>query len=181
MSFSATRAGTRAPVPEGREVLIATRALPGIEMLLACLDARVTTRILNLDADPFAAVVAALADPGLRTLHLVGRGAPGLIAIAPGATIDAAAARSLYPATSPWVEINLWSSFTGAGRRGRHFIQTLAEMAQVRVLASDGLVGGPERGASWDLPIAARPRGLAPFARPGRDALRLPGVASGPS
>jgi hypothetical protein len=92
--------------------------------------------------------------------------------------IDAMAVRRLCPAASPRVEVNLWSSFTGAGRRGRHFVQTFAESAQVRVLASDGLVGGPERGASWDLPIAARPRGLAPFVRPGRDAVRLTGVVN---
>jgi hypothetical protein len=169
----------RAPIPDSHEVLIATRGLPGVEALIACLDARVTTRILDPDADPLAAIVAALADPELGSLHLVGHGAPGSITITPGKAIDATAVRHLYPATSPRVEVNLWSSFTGAERRGRHFVQTLAEAALVRVLASDGVVGGPERGASWDLPIAARPRGLAPFMRPGRDALRLPGIASG--
>lgn len=164
------------PMRDGREILIATRGLPELEALLACLSARVDARILRPDADPQTAIGAALAERDLRALHLVGFGAPGIIAIAAGAVIDVMAVRRLCPAASPQVEVNLWSSFTGAGGRGRHFVQTFAESAQVRVLASDGLVGGPERGASWDLPIAARPRGLAPFVRPGRDVVRLPDV-----
>ena len=181
MTFVPSASGTQpvfSPMPGGHEILIATRSLPGLDALLSCLSARVDARILEPDADSQTAIGAALAERDLGALHLVGFGAPGTIAIVPGTAIDAMAVRRLCPAASPRVEVNLWSSFTGAGRRGRHFVQTFAESAQVRVLASDGLVGGPERGASWDLPIAARPRGLAPFVRPGRDAVRLTGVVN---
>lgn len=163
---------------DSREILIASRELQGLRPLLGCLSPRVEARLLDGDADPLPAIMAALALDRLDALHLVGAGAPGEIAITRAPAMDAMAARGLAPAAARRLEINIWASHAGAGARGRHFVQALAEATHARVLASDGIVGGPDAGASWDLAIAARPRGLAPFARPARDALSLP-VADG--
>lgn len=163
-----------AKLPAPREILLASRELPGLGALLACLNPVVQVRLLEGDADPIAAIARALAHGSLEALHLVGNGAPGELSITNAPPIDAEAARGLPPAASRRLEINLWASRVGAGARGRHFLQVLAETTATRILASDGDVGGPDAGASWDLGLAARPRGSLPFARPARDALRLP-------
>ena len=162
----------RLPMPG--ELLIASRALPRLGELLACLSPEVELRLLEGEADPLPPIAAALAIDALEALHLVGIGAPGELCITDAPAIDAEVARGLRPAASRRLEINLGASRVGAGVRGRHFLQVLAESTCARILASDGDVGGPDAGASWDLGLAARPRASTPFARPGRDALRLP-------
>jgi len=161
-------------LPGPREILLASRELPGLGALLDCLHPIVEVRLLEGDADPIPAITRALAHGSLEVLHLLGNGAPGEISITAAPPLDAEAARSLRPAASRRLEVNIWASGVAAGGRGRHFLQVLAESTRARVLASDGDVGGPDSGASWDLAITARPRGSLPFARPARDALRLP-------
>lgn len=157
----------------GIEFLVISRRHRYADSVLACLNARVVVHAGETADSCLAAIVAALAAPDLSALHIVGDGVPGAITVASGATIDSHSARIFFPAVARGAEINLWSNLTGSGVIGRHFVQTLAEITRCRIFASDGLVGGPATGASWDLRIAARPRGLAPFLRPARDTLRL--------
>ena len=162
---------------DAREVLVAARDFPLLGPLLACLSQRVAPLLIRGEADPLPAIAMALGLERLDAVHLVGTGAPGIVTLTRARALDAESARSLPPARTPRLEINIWASHAGAGTRGRHFLQVMAEATRARILASDAVVGGPDAGASWDLPVAARPRVAAPFSRPARDALRLPAGA----
>ena len=62
----------RLPMPG--ELLIASRALPRLGELLACLSPEVELRLLEGEADPLPPIAAALAIDALEALHLVGIG-----------------------------------------------------------------------------------------------------------
>ena len=68
-------------LPGPREILLASRELPGLGALLDCLNPIVEVRLLEGDADPIPAIARALAHGSLEVLHLLGNGAPGEISI----------------------------------------------------------------------------------------------------
>jgi len=72
---------------------------------------------------------------------------------------------------TPFLEpqICLWSCQTGAGIKGKQFMNTLANMTNATIFATENLVGNQAKGGTWDLEKTACPRRAAPFSAEARD------------
>ena len=66
---------------------------------------------------------------------------------------------------TPFLEtqICLWSCQTGAGHKGQQFMNTLANITNATIFATENLVGNQTKGGTWDLEKIVSPRRGAPF------------------
>ncbi|MEY4680838.1 MAG: hypothetical protein RLZZ276_2487, partial [Pseudomonadota bacterium] len=152
--------------PEPAEVLVADAGVDGLDALLAGLRPGVALRLVGAGDDGLGEMAAALASPGLDTLHVLGHGEPGAVALG-GARLDpdslGALAGAVRPRAGSILDICLWSCRTGAGKEGAEFMSKLADATGATVFASSGLVGHEGKGGSWNLDRQASPRRGNPF------------------
>jgi hypothetical protein len=66
-------------------------------------------------------------------------------------------------------QICLWSCQTGAGSQGEQFMNTLANITNSTIFATEQLVGNQSKGGTWNLEKSASPRRAAPFSAEARD------------
>jgi len=149
------------------EWLIYDPTVQDVHVLLGGLNPGVRAVAVSATEDPHRVIAAALADPQLKRLHLLGHGAPGEIMfghsrITAQSWSDQMGKRHLeIAATQSPRQINFWSCKTGEGETGMNLIKTVANNTGAIINASSGLVGHASAGGSWDLDINARPS--APF------------------
>ncbi|CAM8642998.1 RTX calcium-binding nonapeptide repeat [Oxalobacteraceae bacterium] len=132
--------------------------------LLAGLREGVCAMAVPTHSDPHELIDRVLAQSGIKTLHLLGHGAPGEIMfgthrVTAGSWREQVGACTTSLSTIPTPRhINFWSCKTGEGETGMNFIKTIANQTNAVVSASSSLVGHPDKGGSWALDRHADPQ-----------------------
>ena len=125
-----------------KEVLVYDPSVSQVDVLLSGLEAGVQPQAVTSN-DALAQIEKALQQPGLKTLHVLGHGAPGEIILG-GQRIDAQSFKDICANplhnTHPEFEIAFWSCKTGHGDIGMNFLKTIANATGANVYASSGLV-----------------------------------------
>jgi len=158
-----------------REILFIDPTISELETFLSGLRPGIETVLLSPVSDAIQQIARSLDGRGkFDAIHVVAHGAPGELQFGSGtftrAAVDGHAAdlSRIASALSPEAALLLWCCETGAGSRGRSFIEALADATGARVVAASGLIGSEARGAAWKLDEPALPplstRGIAAYA-----------------
>jgi len=174
----------------GLEILLADASVEHLHVLLNGLRPGVKVHLISPLDNPIDYFVNFLSLSNLDTLHILGHGAPGEIILG-SHKLDIAALQLLKEKLTPKshntlrdsmasdnsnvtkinlmnnantdTQICLWSCQTGAGQIGKDFMNTLANITNATVFATEHLVGNQSKGGTWDLEQVAKPRRGAPF------------------
>ena len=129
------------------EILIADASVEQLDVLMAGLRENVEVKHVTPSDDAIAILAQSISRPNLDTLHVLGHGAPGEVILG-GQTINTSSLSKLQeqlvsPSHNPSLipQICLWSCRTGANASGETFMQTLADITQASVFATEELVG----------------------------------------
>jgi hypothetical protein len=135
--------------PITNEILIADASVLDLNVLLNGINPNIEVKLIQEGEDGIGQILKAIADPGLKTLHILAHGAPGQINLG-GRTITATDFRCRFDgAAERNLDIAFWSCHAGAGDAGQSFVQAVAETTGARVVAANSLVGNAGKGGSW--------------------------------
>ncbi|MEI7934832.1 MAG: Ig-like domain-containing protein, partial [Chlorobiaceae bacterium] len=133
---------------ERRRLLIADAALEDVDMLLGQLKPRMDLWLVELCAD-FSGLLREALSGGYDRIHFLGHGQPGSIALGgKWLQIDDFAVCSDFKSSETPV-LHFWSCLTGAGAKGRAFVDAVSMALGSVVTAFSGLVGAESKGGSW--------------------------------
>ncbi|NTW70193.1 MAG: DUF4347 domain-containing protein [Chlorobiaceae bacterium] len=136
-------------VQQGRELVIADSALEDKEVLLGHLASG--TDLWSVDAGADLGVILRKAfNSGYARLHFLGHGQSGAISLG-GRLLQAEdfATQSEGFLNSKVKSMHFWSCLTGAGEKGRAFVDRIGQAFGVAVTAFNGLVGAESKGGNW--------------------------------
>jgi|GEM_PF-5310006 len=143
--------------PNPVEILIADATISDLNVLLNGINPNIKVTLIDENTNGISKIIKALAEPGLKTLHILAHGAPGQISLG-GKIITAADFRRQFDGVAERdIDIAFWSCHTGAGDAGNSFIKAVAETTGARIVAANNLVGNSEKGGSWTLKGIAAP------------------------
>mgnify|MGYP001795851207 CR=1 FL=1 len=117
---------------------------------------RAQVLLLNNKDDALGLISKAILEGPISSLHIVGHGAPGTIALGKS-EIDATTLRershliTAWSETSPDLEILLYGCDTGKGAEGVDFVTALSAISGAKVAASTRPVGHELKGGQWAL------------------------------
>ena len=95
--------------PITNEILIADASILNLNVLLDGISPNIEVQLIQAGEDGIGQIVKAIADPGLKTLHILAHGAPGQINLG-GRTITATDFRSRFDgAAERDLDIAFWS------------------------------------------------------------------------
>jgi len=147
-----------------REILFIDATISALETFLSGLRPSIETVLLSRAGDAIEQIAMSLDGRGdFDAIHVVAHGAPGELRFGSGTLtrtgVDGRAANlsKIGDALAPGSALLLWCCETGAGARGRSFIEALADATGARVVAASGLIGSEARGAAWKLDEPALP------------------------
>ena len=134
--------------PGCRDLVIADSGIADAAVLLDTLEPG--TELWRVDAhSDVAAMLHGALSGGYGTLHFLGHGKEGAIILG-GRQLEAedfTALSSRDDLKAP--SMHFWSCLTGAGAKGRAFVDSLSHAFGSAVTAFSGLVGSVNRGGSW--------------------------------
>jgi Domain of unknown function (DUF4347) len=143
--------------PNPVEILIADATISDLHVLLNGINPNIKVTLIDENTNGISKIIKAIAEPGLKTLHILAHGAPGQISLG-GKIITATDFRKQFDGVAERdVDIAFWSCHTGAGDAGTSFIKAVAETTGARVVATNNLVGNSDKGGSWTLKGIAAP------------------------
>jgi len=149
--------------PLAAQWLLYDPTVQDVTVLIAGLNPGVRAVAIPATDNPHEIIATALANPELKSLHLLGHGAPGEIMfghhrITAQSWSEQFGTRHLEIAAnqSP-LQINFWSCKTGEGETGMNFLKTIANNTGAFVSASSSLVGHAGQGGTWTLDRHAAP------------------------
>jgi len=143
----------------GRRLVIADRALEDVTVLLDNLEPGTALWYVDSPSDVAATLHAAFLG-GYGALHFLGHGREGAIILG-GRLLEvddftALSCREDGHALS----LHFWSCMTGAGAKGRAFVDGIAQAFGAAVTAFSGLVGAGLKGGSWSPDVFSRQSGF---------------------
>ena len=133
---------------EGRALVIADATLEDVDVLLDRLETGTDLWRVELCAD-FSSLLKEAFSCGYERIHFLGHGQPGAITLG-GRKLqvdDFAVPSDAKFAVAP--SLHFWSCLTGAGEKGRAFVDGVAKVLGSAVTAFNGLVGARSKGGSW--------------------------------
>ncbi len=156
----------RSKTLDRRSLVIADSGIKDVEVLLGHLDPG--TDLLSVDSSAdFGTLLKEALNGGYVRLHFLGHGQSGEIRFG-----DRALQVEDFTAVSPnegnvkIPSLHFWSCMTGAGVKGRAFVEGIAKAFGAAVTAFSDLVGAKGLGGSWSPDVCSHEAGFvgAPFA-----------------
>ncbi len=156
----------RSKTLDRRSLVIADSGIKDVEVLLGHLDPG--TDLLSVDSSAdFGTLLKEALNGGYERLHFLGHGQSGEIRFG-----DRALQVEDFTAVSPnegnvkIPSLHFWSCMTGAGVKGRAFVEGIAKAFGAAVTAFSDLVGAKGLGGSWSPDVCSHEAGFvgAPFA-----------------
>ena len=160
------RVQERSKALDRRSLVIADSGIKDVEVLLAQLDEGTDFLSVDSSAD-FGNLLKEVLNGGYERLHFLGHGQSGEIRFG-----DRALHFEDFTAVSPnegnvkIPSLHFWSCMTGAGMKGRAFVEGIAKAFGAAVTAFSDLVGAKGLGGSWSPDVCSHEAGFvgAPFA-----------------
>jgi hypothetical protein len=131
----------------GRGLVIADAAISDLDVLVGQLEQGTDLWRVESGTDVGRMLKAALSG-GYDRLHFLGHGQSGAITFG-GKLLDIDDFKALSNGSASAPSLHFWSCLTGAGLKGRAFVDGIAEAFGSVVTAFTGLVGARSRGGSW--------------------------------
>ncbi len=151
---------TPSPIPtgNGREIIFVDAAVRDSDRLLQGVDDDIRVVHLRGDRDGVTQITQILSEENdLDAIHILSHGQPGRLQLGSGSlsrdnlTYQVEEVMLWGEALSENGDILLYGCDVGAGAEGRAFLESLADVADADVAASDDATGATGRGGDWEL------------------------------
>ncbi|MEI6638710.1 MAG: Ig-like domain-containing protein, partial [Chlorobium sp.] len=137
-----------------RELVIADAGIEDVDLLLGQLEPGTDLWRVDSQADMASMFSAALSGAYTR-LHVLGHGQPGSVTLG-GRALQVEDFTALSRGNVVVQSMHFWSCMTGAGIKGRAFVDGIAKALGVVVTAFSALVGAERNGGGWSPDILSR-------------------------
>ena len=136
-----------AMISAGRGLVLADAALQDVDVLVGQLDPG--TDLLRIDSGTdVEGLLEKAFSAGYDRLHFLGHGQSGAITLG-GKKLDVEDFKALSNRLASPPSVHFWSCLTGAGEKGRAFVDGIAHAFGSVVTAFSGLAGASSKGGSW--------------------------------
>jgi large repetitive protein len=143
-----------------RELVIADAGIEDVDLLLGQLEPGTDLWRVDSQTDMASMFSAALSGAYTR-LHVLGHGQPGSVTLG-GRALQVEDFTALSRGNVVVQSMHFWSCMTGAGIKGRAFVDGIAQAFGAFVTAFSGLVGAASKGGGWSPDIVSRYGGMTP-------------------
>lgn len=143
-----------------RELVIADAGIEDVDLLLGQLEPGADIWHVDSQTD-IASMFSAVLSGVYARIHVLGHGQPGAVTLG-GRALEAEDFTALSHGNVTVQSMHFWSCMTGAGTKGRAFVDGIAQAFGAFVTAFSGLVGAASKGGGWSPDIVSRYGGMTP-------------------